>query len=113
VFGKLEIGTTDMCTCGLDKMLAYHLLHTCPMYRAQREQIWPSPVLIQDQLYDEACRLQQTAAIIKFVQVDNAEIYAKQRERSKQLIWQTYYLLYFYVGKLILIISQFFLYKSV
>jgi hypothetical protein len=98
VFSKLNIGTTDVCTCGTGKMTAHHRLQECHSYKLHWRKIRQSQVPFQDQLCGDVNSSRKTNAFFKNINVDVSMVF-----EEKKIISAEYYGLCFKTRLLIIV----------
>ena len=70
LYTKFGIGQSNECPCAEGPMTSEHILQSCPMYTAVRNNTWPSPTLLEKKLYGALEDLRRTANFIQETGLD-------------------------------------------
>ena len=65
LYRKMKVVPSPMCPCGEAEQDTSHILQDCKVFRQLREEVWPSPIPIEEKLYGPVEALQTTATFLK------------------------------------------------
>ena len=64
LFKKMKLAPSPTCSCGLEDQTPEHILQTCPLFQAEREQMWLTATPLHTKLYDCRQDLEDTTTFV-------------------------------------------------
>ena len=86
VHSKLKLASSPTCPCGQEDQTTEHVLQTCPLHKATREDEWPVSTFPTTKLFGSKQELEKTTSFISRAALIVQSANAKKKQKKKMMM---------------------------